>query len=481
MREIINEALNAFEILKVSYGEIRIVDKESEIIFLKNGIVENFSKSEDRGYGIRIFENGGMGFAASNDFSKDKIFETVKKAKKLCEASYRYSSFEYKLSQEKVSKGTYKSNIVIDPFEVSVEEKLNFMREIDERLKSSKYHILRNVVLAFFKEKKYFASTEGHDIYQEIYHSGGGYSVYTFKDGILQVRSYPESHGGNYLQGGFEVIDKKDFLEKAYVISEEADKLLFAKPAPAGVFDLIIMPGQMVLQIHESVGHATELDRVLGYEASYAGTSFLTLDSLFNFKYASEIVNIVADATYPRGLGTFGYDDEGTPAKRVYLIKNGILSGFLSSRDTSIHINSESSGCARASSWNRIPIVRMTNINLEPQEKDLEELISDIKEGFLIDVNKSWSIDEKRLNFQFVCEIGYKIENGKLTGEIVRDPLYYGITPEFWNSCDGIGKNQVLYGLLNCGKGEPGQTMHVGHASPPARFRKVNFGSGSIK
>jgi len=480
MKEIIEYALNAFEMLNVEYGEIRIIEKEEEGLGLKNGTLEIFSKEEDRGYGIRIFNKGGMGFAASSDFNKDKIFETVKKAKNLSLVSSKYSSFNYRLQKEEVYKDEYKTVLEIDPFKVSAEEKINFMLEIDEILKEAKYGILRRVVLSFFKEIKYFASTEGHYIYQEIYHSGGGYSLYTFRDGLLQVRSYPESHGGNFLQGGYEVIDKEGFKSMAPKIVEEADKLLFAESAPAGEFDLVIMPGQMVLQIHESVGHATELDRVLGYEASYAGTSFATIDKLFNFKYGSEIVNIVADATYPKGLGTFGYDDEGTRAKRIFLIKDGILSGYLSSRDTAFHIGRESSGAARASNWNRIPIVRMTNINLEPGDKTLDELIGDVKEGFLIDVNKSWSIDEKRLNFQFTCEIGYRIKDGKLTGEIVRDPLYYGITPEFWNSCDGIGKEQKLYGLLNCGKGEPGQSMHVGHASPPARFRKIKFGSGSV-
>ncbi len=479
MKEFLEYALNAFELLKVDYGEIRIVEKEEESLLLKNGRLEAFVKSEDAGFGIRVFHNGGMGFAASNDFSRDKIFETVKKAKKLSEASSKYAPFGYKLQKEGAHKGEYKSKVEKDPFKISSEEKIKFMLEIDEVLKKAKYGVLRNIILNFFKERKHFASTEGHLIFQEIYHSGGGYSLYTFKDGLLQVRSYPESHGGNYLQGGFEVIDKEDWIKNADKVKEEADKLIESKPAPAGEFDLVIMPGQMILQIHESVGHATELDRVLGYEASYAGTSFATIDKLDNFKYASEIVNITADATYPGGLGTFGFDDEGTKAKKIYLIKNGILSGYLSSRDTAVHINRESSGAARASNWDRIPIVRMTNINLEPGDRYLEELISDIKDGFLIDVNKSWSIDEKRLNFQFACEIGYRIKDGKLTGEIVRDPLYYGITPEFWNACDGIGKEQKLYGLLNCGKGEPGQTMHVGHASPPARFRKIKFGSGS--
>jgi TldD protein len=481
MKEYLEKALNALEILKVDYGEVRIVEEEFKIILLKNGKIEVFDKGTDKGYGIRIFHNGGMGFASSNEFKDDKIFETVKKAKALCDASVKYSSFGYVLLDNAVEKGEYRSKVEIDPFSLEDRDKISFLFEIDSVLKNSKFGVLRGISLKFFRFRKYFASTKGDDIYQEIYHSGGGYSFYTFKDGLLQVRSYPESHGGNYKEGGFEVIEKELWKEKAEEIKEEAEKLLFASPVSPGEYDVVIMPGQMVLQIHESVGHPLELDRVLGYETSYAGRSFATLDKLNRFRYGSEFVNITADSTYEKGLGTFGWDDEGTRANKIYLIKEGILTGYLSSKDTAYKAGlKESSGAARASSWSRIPIVRMTNINLEPGDKELEELIGDIKEGYLIDVNKSWSIDEKRLNFQFVCEIGYKIKDGKLLkDEIVRDPLYYGITPEFWRSCDGVGKKMELFGLLNCGKGEPGQSMHVGHATPAARFRKIKMGSPS--
>jgi len=268
-------------------------------------------------------------------------------------------------------------------------------------------------------------------------------------------------------------------LEKhAPRVAEEAVKLLTAPPAPAGELDLVIGTNQMALQVHESIGHAVELDRVLGFEASYAGTSFATIDKLGNFRYGSPLMNVYADATTPRGLGTFGYDDEGVPAQRVPIVKEGILVGYLSSRDTAPAIGRRSSGAARASSWNRIPIVRMTNINLEPGDLSFEELIADVEDGLFIDTNKSWSIDQKRLNFQFGTEIGWRIKHGKLT-EIVRDPVYTGITPQFWASLDGVGDSSTweLWGVPNCGKGEPGQSMHVGHGVPVARFRKVKVGS----
>jgi TldD protein len=235
----------------------------------------------------------------------------------------------------------------------------------------------------------------------------------------------------------------------------------------------------MALQIHESVGHPLELDRVIGYEASYAGTSFATIDQLGKLKYGSSLMNIVADAKTPRGLGTFGWDDEGVPAQRIELITGGILTGYLSSRDSAWAIGlKRAGGTARASSYNRMPMVRMTNINLLPDKGSLEDLISEVKDGIFVDYNKSWSIDQRRLNFQFSTEVAYRIRNGKIA-EPLRNVVYFGITPEFWNSLVAVGGEEEwkLWGLLNCGKGEPGQTMHTGHGSSPAVFVKVKVGS----
>lgn len=476
MKDLIETALNTFDGKNIQYGEIRILERESEEIVIKNGEIEVLNKREETGFGIRVFKNGGMGFSSSNILSKENVYKTVLEAISIAEASSKISDKKFIFSKEEVYKDKYKTEIKKDPFEVPLVDKISLLLKIDEILRKKTEIVLTNLILAFIKTKKYFASTEGSFIEQEIIESGGGYTAYAFKDGELQQRSYPSAHGGNYATMGWEFIESLNLLENAERIRDEAIALLSAKSSPEGIFDLILLPGQMVLQIHESIGHALELDRVLGYEASYAGTSFATIEKLGNFKYGSELVNITSDNTYPGGLGTYGYDDEGVKGKKVYLIKEGILVDYLSSRDTAPHIGKNSNACARASSYNRIPIVRMTNVNLEPGDKELEELIGEIDEGIMMDINKSWSIDEKRLNFQFGCEIAWKIEKGKIK-EMLKNPIYWGITPNFWNSCDGIGKKQELFGLLNCGKGEPGQIMHVGHATPPARFRKVNCGS----
>jgi TldD protein len=240
---------------------------------------------------------------------------------------------------------------------------------------------------------------------------------------------------------------------------------------------VVLDANQMVLQVHESCGHPTELDRVLGTEASYAGTSFLTVDKLNKFQYGSELVNITADATLKGGLGTFGWDDEGVPGQRVPLIRAGRFVGYLTSRETAPIINKTSGGAMRADGWNRIPIIRMTNINLEPGQWKFANIIADTSDGIFMTTNKSWSIDDQRLNFQFGCEIAWRIKNGKLC-EVYKNPTYAGITPEFWRSCDAVADKSLwrLFGIPNCGKGEPGQTAFVGHGTAPARFRDVQIG-----
>jgi len=243
------------------------------------------------------------------------------------------------------------------------------------------------------------------------------------------------------------------------------------------VTSLIIDGSQLALQVHESCGHPIELDRVFGTEASYAGMSFLTLDKLNNFRYGSDIVNIVADSTVPGGLGTFGYDDEGIKAQRVPIVTNGMFVGYLTSRETAAKINQQSNGAMRADGWNKIPLIRMTNVNLEPGTWKFDDLISDTEDGIYVETNRSWSIDDKRLNFQFGTEIAWEIKNGKL-GRMFKNPTYTGITPQFWASCDAICNKSYwkMWGTPNCGKGEPPQTAHVGHGTAPSRFRNIKVG-----
>ena len=260
-------------------------------------------------------------------------------------------------------------------------------------------------------------------------------------------------------------------------MAEQAAALLRAEVCPAKVTTLVIDADQAALQVHESVGHPTELDRVYGTEASYAGTSFLKPDDLGSLRYGSEHMNITADPTTPGGLGTFAFDDEGVRAARQPIVEAGLLTGFLTSRETAARIGAGVGGSMRADSWNRMPLIRMTNLHLEAGEGSLEDLLADVEDGVYLETNKSWSIDDKRLNFQFGTQIAWEIKGGRL-GRMLRDATYTGITPEFWGKLDAVAGPDAwrLYGLTNCGKGQPGQSAHVSHGAAPARFRDVQVG-----
>jgi TldD protein len=295
-----------------------------------------------------------------------------------------------------------------------------------------------------------------------------------------QTRSFPTWHGGHMEQAGYERFLALDLPGEAPRLATDAAALLSAPRCPPGRTTLILAGDQLGTQIHESIGHAVELDRVLGLEASYAGTSFMVAEDLGSLRFGSEHVNVTADSAHPRGLGSYRWDDEGVEAHAVPIVRDGILTGFLSSRETAAHIGLErSGGCMRADGFARQPIVRMTNVGLEPGDAGtLDELIAATERGLLIDTNRSWSIDDRRLHFQFEGEAGWEIENGEL-GRLVRNPGYAGTTPEFWRSCDAVcsASEWGTAALLDCGKGEPGQTMHVSHGSAPARFRDVEVGA----
>ena len=277
---------------------------------------------------------------------------------------------------------------------------------------------------------------------------------------------------------GWEYITALDIPGNAEKTASEAVALLTAQHCPIDtVTDIIIGGSQLALQVHESCGHPIELDRVLGAEAAYAGTSFLTPNKLNDFRYGSEYVNITADSLRLPGLGTFGWDDEGVAAQSTAVVKNGRFVGYLMSRETASSLGLTSNGCMRAASWNRIPMIRMTNVSLEPGAWELDDLIADTENGILMETNRSWSIDDRRYNFQFGTEMGYEIKNGKL-GRLLRNCTYTGITPDFWNSCDAVCNQNhwEMWGTPNCGKGQPGQIGHTGHGASPARFRKVRVG-----
>ena len=476
LKKILKNILDWLE-SKVSYADLRFVQIEKENIEVENGILSSYNVSTNRGVGIRVLVNGAWGFASSNNLDKVSLQETAAKALDIARASALTKKEEIRLASEDKHIDTYITPITKNPFQVSPSEKIDLL------VKSTKIMLKDKVKksegsLSFYKTNKIFVSTEDSEIEQTIFESGGGIAAYAIGEGDFQKRSYPSSFGGDYATRGYEFIEEMKLLENAERISEEANQLLIAPSAPEGIMDIVLGGSQLALQVHESCGHPVELDRVLGKEISYAGGSFLSLDKLNNFTYGSPKVTIVADATVPGGLGTFGYDDEGVPSSKSYLVNKGKFVGYLTSREDAFKLGLKSNGAGRAENWNRIPLVRMTNINLLPGNLELDELIGDIKEGLYLDYNKSWSIDDKRLNFQFGTEVAREIKNGKL-GKFYKNAVYQGITPEFWKSCDGITRKKYwrVWGVPNCGKGQPGQVMHVAHGTSPARFRKVKVGA----
>ena len=472
MNQLTERVVDDLQAKKVDYGDVRVVMRESESVVMKNGIIEAIAHSSDVGFGVRVLKDSAWGFASSNELKKTVADKVVRNALSIARASARVKAKDVNLTALPAQKGSYRTDVKIDPMQISLDEKINLLLACDKAMREQKKVKVSEGQLRFFKTTVQFASTDGSLITQDFVYSGGNIKVYAMNKGELQSRSY-----GDYGQQGYEFIKGMDFLANAPRIAEEVVMLLEAEQCPDQQATVILDGNQMVLQVHESCGHPTELDRVLGTEASYAGTSFMTIDKLNMLRYGSDIVNIVADATVPGGLGTFGWDDEGVPGQRVYLIDKGMFVGYLSSRETAGIIGANSSGAMRADGWNRIPLIRMTNINILPGTWKFDDMIADTDDGVFMATNKSWSIDDKRLNFQFGCEFARKIEKGKLT-KVYKNPTYADITPHFWQNCDAIANKDSwrMRGTPNCGKGEPGQTMFVGHGTAPARFRNLQIG-----
>ena len=475
MEELVTEGLNALQTLGVDYGEVRAELRTEENVSIKNREVDGLARRESRGVGIRVLQHGAWGFAATAETTKAGIARAARSALAIARATATVQRRKVELAPEPAHQATFVSPVGRDPLAVSLEEKLDLLFSCADRILAVPGVAMAKGAIASWRVDKVFGSTAGSLIRQTLTSCGAGIEAYAAAAGEFQRRSYPCSFGGDYASAGYEFIEGLHLLDHATQIGEEAVALLTAPVCPTGTFDILLEGSQLALQVHESVGHPTELDRVLGTELSYAGGSFLTLDKRGSFRYGSDLVNLVADATVPGGLGTFGYDDEGVPAQRVDLVKNGLFMGYLSSRDTARAVGiRRSSGAARASSWARIPLIRMTNINLLPNEGTLEDLVRDTKHGILFATNKSWSIDDRRVNFQFGTEIAWEIENGRRT-RILKNPLYTGITPQFWGSCVAIAgpAEWRMWGVPNCGKGEPSQVMQVGHGVAPAKFARV--------
>ena len=477
MHDLLERAIEQAAHRGAQYADARITENQTESLLMRDGIMEVLDSSQDNGFGIRVLVDGGWGFASSHDLRPAEFERVTDQAIRIAKASAQVPGGKVNLGSPVASRGSYVTPVRIDPFSVPLDQKIAVLAAADAGMARAAGVRVRESNLVFIKEKKWFANSDGARTEQTIIETGGGMVATAVGEGEVQTRSYPTSFGRQQLTAGWEAVEQWDLPGNAERIGNEAAALLTAERCPAGTSDLILSGDQVALQVHESCGHPIELDRVFGTEAAYAGTSFLTTEKLGTFRYGSEQVNLTADSVRPRGLGTFGWDDEGVPAQSTPIVRAGLFIGYLMSREMATRIGLESNGCMRASGWNRIPLIRMTNVSLEPGTWTLHDLIADTEDGIYMETNRSWSIDDRRYNFQFGTEIGYEIKNGKL-GRLYRNPTYTGITPEFWNSCDAVcGElDWRMWGTPNCGKGQPSQIAHTGHGAAPARFRQVRVG-----
>ncbi|HET7260085.1 MAG TPA: TldD/PmbA family protein [Candidatus Acidoferrum sp.] len=447
----------------------------------KNGQVGTLAQSESIGIGVRVLASGAWGFASTDRLTREGVSACAAQAVSIARASALAKRGDVVMVDEDAYVDSWQSPFRKHPFELPLERQLALLLTADAEMRRVKGVTLTETGMQFRKIDSWFASSIGSLIHQRKMITGCGIAATSFQGEDIQKRSYPNSFGGQHALAGYELVESLELLRNATRVGEEAAALHSAAQCPEKTGTLILGGSQLGLQIHESVGHPIELDRVLGQEANFAGTSFLTLDQLNKLRYGSDIVNVVADARLEHGpgLGTFAYDDEGVPAQCTDIIKDGQFRGYLSNRETAHLIGlKRSSGTMRTESWNRLPIIRMTNISLKPGTWKFDDLIADTDDGILMETNRSWSIDDRRYQFQFSTEIGWEIKGGK-KARMLKNPSYSGITTEFWNSCDAICSKDywTLWGTPNCGKGQPMQTMGTGHGAAPSRFRNVRIGS----
>jgi TldD protein len=457
-----------------SYADARVVLRRSQLVSTKNGRVDNVRDVDSEGVGVRVLVGGAWGFACDRRISDAGARGAAARATEFARAAA--GAHERALAPVEARSGVYRTPVERDPFSVSLSEKVEHCLRAEQALAHRDVKVTQAFARAQ-REHKFLVSSEGSDIEQELVECGGGIDALAAGHGAFQIRSYPSAHGGSSAQAGWEFVEGLGLEREAPRVGEQASALLRADECPAGVTTVVIDAEQLALQVHESVGHPTELDRVYGTEVSYAGTSFLKPSDLGSLRYGSEHMNVTADSTTPGGLGTFAFDDEGVAADREPIVEAGVLRGFLTSRETAARLGAGRGGSMRADGWSRMPLVRMSNLHLEPGEGSCEELIAGVDDGVYLETNKSWSIDDKRLNFQFGTQIAWEIKGGRL-GRMLRDATYTGITPEFWGSLDAVaGRDEWrLSGLTNCGKGQPGQSAHVSHGAAPGRFRNVQIG-----
>ena len=477
MRDQLQELLALASRSGATYADLRLGERQSQPLILRNGMVQSLTSSSDQGIGIRVIVDGGWGFASTPSLEMQDWENTVRQAIAIAKASASSKLKDISLTPLEPADGKFAVKVEKDPFQVPLDEMTALLQDCHAAMIQLPEIAVTTGHILTSRNQQIFASTEGAWIEQEITQCGAGIEAYARGNHDMQRRSWSD-----YKNAGFEAVEAMHLVETASQLAADASALLKAEVCPKGCTDLIMNGAMAALQVHESCGHPVELDRVLGSESTYAGTSFLTPDLYGkHFRYGSDAVNIVADATIPDAMGSFFYDDEGVPAQRTPIIDHGIFTNYLTSRETAGNFGLTSNGTMRAVGWMNLPLVRMTNINLEPGDWTTDEIIRDTKKGVFVFEPKSWSLDDKRMNFHFGSEMAYEIVDGEI-GRLLKNPAYTALTPEFWGSCDAVaGKGDDewrVWGMPGCAKGEPIQVINVGHGAAPARFRKVKVGVG---
>jgi predicted Zn-dependent protease len=454
----------------------RAVREISERWRIRQGVFLPVERSEDAGVMVTSFAGGGIGYAATSDWSEPSLTRAISRAQTWAERTASRCCVDTRSLVMPNPRGSFLAPVERPWQNLCAEERIELLREASAQLRVSDAIVDWEADLWFVRWQSLYLTNGGGRVEQAVDLLFPELSATANRGSETQTRSTRHALGQ---QGGLEILSRAHFKEQAATLGAEAVRLLDAPNCPSGVMDLVLMPDQMVLQIHESIGHPLELDRILGDERNYAGTSFVSLNMFGTYPYGSPLLNIAFNPAQAGALACYGWDDDGVTAEKVYIIKDGILRAPLGSIVSQTRAKIHGSASARATSWNRPPIDRMANLLLEPGASRLEELIAGVEHGVLMHTNRSWSIDDSRNKFQFGCELGERIENGRLAG-LVKNPNYRGISSEFWRSLTGVGgpdTYQVL-GTPSCGKGEPNQAVRVGHASPACRFSAVQVFGG---
>ena len=462
----------------VDFCALRFVEESSEILTVRQDVPEPPQLSTDRGAMVTVIDKGGLGYAATSDLTQAGLREAADRALRLARLTAGRTVVDYGAIEMPRPKGTYRSPLADDPARLTRREKYDLLAGEASQCRIDPRIVDWTASVEVRRATHRLLTSEGGDVVQRYRITLPGLAVSAHANGDTQTRTL-NGYRGICQQGGPEVLARFGFAGAGRRVAEEALELVLAPNCPSGTMDVLLAPDQMVLQIHESIGHPLELDRILGDERNFAGTSFVTPDMLGHYRYGSELLNVTFDPTRPEELASYGYDDEGTRAERAFLIRRGILERPLGGAVSQARAGLPGVANARADNWNRPPIDRMANLNLEPGDATFDELVARIGRGVYMQTNASWSIDDSRNKFQFGCERGVLIEDGRLKG-VVKNPNYRGVSASFWRSLAAVGDASTLQvlGTPYCGKGEPSQIIPVGHASPACVFTGVDVFGG---